>query len=176
MTLNQLLGERWALGARYRYTRSKLDMDYPALSNGISNAQYPGAVDNLAKSSVREVANFHEFSLYALYNHPCGFFARAEANWYQQSNSNFVTDGILSTADPVTGSVNPVLQTTDQALPSSDFWQFNAHFGYRFYRNRCEVSCGVLNIGGRDYRLNPVNPYADIPRERTFVVRCKLVF
>ena len=176
VTLNQLLGERWALGARYRYTRSKLDMDYPALSNGISNAQYPGAVDNLAKSSVREVANFHELSLYALYNHPCGFFARAEANWYQQSNSNFVTDGNLSTADPVTGIVNPVLQTTDQALPSSDFWQFNAHLGYRFYRNRCEVSCGVLNMGGRDYRLNPVNPYAELPRERTFVVRCKLVF
>ncbi|MEO6785446.1 MAG: TonB-dependent receptor, partial [Chthoniobacteraceae bacterium] len=175
ITLNQLVGDRWAFGTRYRFTRSQFNEDYPTLSNSISNAQYTGAVDNLAKSSTRDAANFHEISLYALYNHPSGFFARAEANWYQQSNDSFVTDGTLSTVDD-SGNVTPILQTTNQALASSDFWQFNVLAGYRFHRNQCEVSCGVLNIGGRDYRLNPVNPYAELPRERTFVVRCKLVF
>lgn len=174
-TLNQLLGERWALGARYRYTRSKYD-ETSALGSSTGNAQYPGAVDNLAKTTTRGTANFHEVSLYALYNDPSGFFARAEANWYQQSNANFITDGLQSYADPDTGMVTPILQTTNQGYPKSDFWHFNVLAGYRFHRDQCEVSCGVLNLMGQDYKLNPVNPYSDLPRSRTFVVRCKLVF
>ena len=175
ITLNQLLGEHWALGARYRYTRSKFDETSP-LAAATNNTLYPGAVDNLAKTAIHQSANLHELSLYALYNHPSGFFARAEANWYQQSSANYVTDGSLSSADPVTGMVTPVLRTTNQNFPQSDFWQFNAVAGYRFHRNQCEVSCGVLNIAGQDYQLNSVNPYSDLPRSRTFVVRCKLVF
>ena len=41
---------------------------------------------------------------------------------------------------------------------------------------RCEVSCGVLNLTNRDYHLSPLNPYDELPRERTFIVRCKLSF
>ena len=177
VNLNQLLGQRWALGARYRYTRSKFD-ETSALSSSssIANAQYLGAVDNLAKTAIRESGDFHELSLYALYNDPSGFFARAEANWYQQSNANYITDGIQSYADPDTGAVVPVLRTTNQGYPKSDFWQFNVLAGYRFHRNQCEVSCGVLNLNGQDYKLSPVSPYSDLARSRTFVVRCKLVF
>jgi hypothetical protein len=61
-------------------------------------------------------------------------------------------------------------------MAGDDFWQLNAQVGYRFYRNQCELSCGVLNIADQDYRLNPLNPYVELPRDRTFVVRCKLNF
>ena len=175
ITLNQLVGEHWALGARYRCTRSQFNETSP-LSSSTANTQYTGAVDNLIKTSIRESANFHELSLYALYNHPCGLFARAEANWYQQSNANSITDGVQSYLDPDTSTIVPVFRTTNQGHPKSDFWQFNVLAGYRFHRNQCEISGGVLNLMGQDYRLNPVNPYNDMPRTRTFVVRCKLVF
>ena len=39
-----------------------------------------------------------------------------------------------------------------------------------------EISVGVLNINDADYRLSPLNPYGDIPRERTAVVRCRFTF
>jgi hypothetical protein len=57
-----------------------------------------------------------------------------------------------------------------------DFWQLNLIGGYRFYKNQCELSCGILNIGGRDYRLEPLDPYNEIPRQRTFIVHCKFTF
>ena len=38
------------------------------------------------------------------------------------------------------------------------------------------VSVGVLNITDRDYRLNPLTLYAELPRERTAVVSVKINF
>lgn len=52
----------------------------------------------------------------------------------------------------------------------------NAFAGYRFHRNQCEVSCGVLNLADSNYRLEPLNYYLELPRERTFFVRVKLTF
>ena len=31
-----------------------------------------------------------------------------------------------------------------------------------------EVQIGVLNLTDQDYRLNPLNTYLELPRERTF--------
>jgi len=56
------------------------------------------------------------------------------------------------------------------------FWQFNAFTGYRFNRNLCEISAGVLNITGQDYQLSPLSPYYDIARKETFVLRCRFSF
>ena len=174
-TLNQLVGDRWAFGTRYRYTRSKFDSDIPELTSAIGNAQDPTQVDNLARIPRHDVSTLHNLSLYALYNHPCGFFARAEANWYRQTNHSIVTDGTLSTLDAAFVT-HPVLRTTSQGPLPTDFWQFNVLAGYRFNRNQNEISCGVLNLGDTDYRLSPVNPYDELPRGRTFVVRCKFTF
>ncbi len=174
-TLNQLAGDHWAFGARYRYTRSKFDSDIPELSSAIPNAQDPTQVDNLARVPRHDVSTLHNLSFYALYNHPCGFFARAEANWYRQTNHSIVTDGTLSTLDD-NFVTHPVLRTTSQELRPTDFWQFNVLAGFRFNRNQNEISCGILNLGDTDYRLSPVNPYDELPRGRTFVVRCKLTF
>jgi hypothetical protein len=43
--------------------------------------------------------------------------------------------------------------------------------GYRLRRGRGELSLGLLNATDTDYKLNPLNVYAELPRERVFAVR-----
>jgi outer membrane receptor protein involved in Fe transport len=61
-------------------------------------------------------------------------------------------------------------------LPGDDFFQHNLYVGYRLKRQRAEISLGVLNLADTDYRLNPLNAYAELPRERVFLVRLKINF
>ena len=89
----------------------------------------------------------------AIYNHPCGFFAREEAQWYGQNNSGY-TPG----------------------EPGADFWQFNAFVGYRFPRRKAQVTLGLLNLTGQNYNLNPLNLYNELPRTRTLALRLQLNF
>ena len=52
----------------------------------------------------------------------------------------------------------------------------NAQVGYRFRRNLCEVSAGVLNVADTDYQLSPLTYLRELPHERTFFVRCRFSF
>jgi len=88
-----------------------------------------------------------------LFNHPSGFFARADAVWYHQHNTGY----------------NP-------ELPESDFVQENVFIGWRFLQRRLEVMLGILDLGNHDYHLNPLNVYAELPRERTFIARLNFIF
>jgi hypothetical protein len=88
-----------------------------------------------------------------LFNHPSGFFAGAEALWTLQRNEGYTP-----------------------ALAGADFWQFNAFVGYRFPGRHAEVRLALLNIADQDYRLNPLNLTAQLPRERTLVVRLDFHF
>ena len=172
-TANQLFGDRWSLGIRYRLTHSELRQERPEVVTEIQSLADRGALDAALLDAHRHSeANLHEASLFAVYNHPSGFFGRAEANWYRQDNDDFVTSSIPPT-DPA-GQFGFV--TNNQGLPGDDFWQLNLSAGYRFYRGRCEISAGILNITDSNYHLNPLNPYFDLPRERTWFVRCKLQF
>lgn len=114
----------------------------------IPAAIFPGA-------DVTNAATLHELSLHANWNSPHGFFARLEANWYKQDLDD---------------------HPTQPARSGDSFWQLNAFAGYRFNRNLGEISLGVLNIGDTGYQLSPLNPYSDIPRERTAVLRCRVSF
>jgi outer membrane receptor protein involved in Fe transport len=144
ISAHQLLGQRWAVGARYRVSKATLDNSYPDIPSGIFG-------DLVAKQ--HQEGLLHEVDLSALYNHPCGFFSAGEAVWYSQDNSGY-----------------------SPSLPGDEFWQLNAFFGYRFFRRRAEVRLGVLNITDEDYRLNPLNIYSELPRERTLSVRLQLNF
>jgi outer membrane receptor for ferric coprogen and ferric-rhodotorulic acid len=93
-----------------------------------------------------------QVSLSAIYNHPCGFFAQGEAQWYGQSNSGYTSE------------------------PGADFWQFNAFAGYRFLQQRAEVTLGLLNITDQNYNLNPLNLYNELPRSRTLALSLRLNF
>jgi len=118
------------------------------------NSAFPAlatAANTLTVSS--QSADLHQFNVNALFNHPSGVFARAESQWYWQQNA---------------GSA--------RSLGDSSFDQVNLYLGYRFPRQRAEVTLGVLNVGGGDYHLNPLNAQPELPRERTYLARLRFRF
>jgi outer membrane receptor protein involved in Fe transport len=80
-TANQLIGENWSLGARYRLSQAVLNENFA----GATNLIIPGNVQ--PKQRLEAVLN--QVDLLMVYNHPCGFFAQSEAHWYGQSNSGY---------------------------------------------------------------------------------------
>jgi tetratricopeptide (TPR) repeat protein len=141
-TINQLVGDEWSFGARYQFTHSRLRRVFTEISTAVA----PGA-DHLEK------ATLHQAQLFGLYNHPSGFFARAEAYWARQSNVGYAPD-----------------------IPGDDIIQLNAYVGFRFRRNYGDITLGFLNLNDQDYKLNPLNYYNELPRARTLVVRARFNF
>jgi hypothetical protein len=119
----------------------------------LSNADLDDRTDRLAGSIFENEATLHQANFFGLFNHASGFFARADAYWVSQSNTKSVTP-----------------------LPGDDFWQFAVYLGYRFPRRQAEVRVGLLNITDTDYRLNQLNLYNELPRERTLVANFKITF
>ena len=107
-------------------------------------------------TNASDKATLQEISLYGNWYSPTGFFAHAEVNGYRQTLDDDPSSGISRSGD--------------------EFVQLNAWAGYRFNRNLCEISAGVLNIGDTDYQLSALNPYSDLARERTFFILCRLSF
>ena len=102
----------------------------------------------------RDVRAFlHQANLFTRFNHGSGFFSQFDAVWTQQSNQRY-----------------------SPGMPGDDFWQFNAFVGYRFLDRRAEIRVGLLNITDRDYRLNPLTLYLELPRERTLMASAKFYF
>jgi hypothetical protein len=110
-----------------------------------------------ATADIIDKAILHEVSVFANWNSPNGLFSRVEANWFSQRLHD----------DPNKFSA---------PRPGDDFWQFNAWVGYRFHRNRAEISVGMLNLTDADYHLSPLNPYGNIPRDFTGAFRCRFTF
>jgi hypothetical protein len=140
-TVNQLIGAEWSVGAQYRFAWAELEQRLPELAPTDSNHR-----------SV-ERGELHQLGGYLLFNHPTGFFARADMQWYWQHNRGYSPD-----------------------RPGDSFVHVNGFIGYRFPRLHGEISVGVLNITDEDYRLNPLNAYAELPRERVFAARLRLNF
>jgi tetratricopeptide (TPR) repeat protein len=149
VTANQLLGRDWSLGARYRLSQAVLNDNFPDVP--VTSPLL--GIDNTIVPSQRTKGVLQQLSLSAIYNHPCGFFAQGEADWYGQSNSGY-TPG----------------------EPGTDFWQLNAFVGYRFLHRKGEVTLGILNITDQNYSLNPLNLYNELPRSRTLLVSLQLNF
>lgn len=160
-TLNHLLGDQLAVGAGYHLARSELQTRNPELQDS-----------TIVTANTTDQATLQQLSLYADWNTPSGFFAHAEVNGYFQ---RFGQDDSYDAAR--TAASNDTDPANDLPVRfGDDFIQLNAWAGYRFNRNLCELTAGVLNIGDTDYQLSPLNPYSDIARERTFFVLCRLSF
>ncbi len=142
VAVHQLLGQDWAAGASYELSNAELGTAYPVVPASVSSAY-----------RYRNGATLNQLSLYALFNHPSGFFARAEAQWNGQFNYDYTP-----------------------ALPGDEFWQINLYAGYRFFHRHAQAQVGVLNVTGQDYELNPLNLYADLPRTRTFTASFQFNF
>lgn len=81
VSMNQLVGSHWSLGASYRLT----DADLSEHSRGLTPA--------LAAAMDRDwQATLHQVQLSGTVNLPCGFFAAAGAIWSQQSNRGYAPD------------------------------------------------------------------------------------
>jgi tetratricopeptide (TPR) repeat protein len=143
VTFNQLVGDEWSFGARYQVSYSNLQTIFA----DIPVAVLPDVADH------RQKATLHQGQIFVLYNHPSGFFARAEGYWARQSNVGYFPD-----------------------TPGDDIFQANLYVGYRFRRNFGDITVGFLDITDQDYRLNPLNYYNELPRERTLVVRARFNF
>jgi len=98
-------------------------------------------------------AELFQVNLFAHYNHPSGFFGQAQGIWSAQNNSGF-----------------------SPAEPGDHFWQCNAFIGYRLPGRRAELSVGVLNLNDRDYRLEPLTLYQELPHRRTAVMSFRFYF
>jgi len=142
VTVNQLLGDRWSLGAKYQISFSNLETIF---------REIPTTISPLGDS--RQKATLHQAQLFAIYNHPSGWFGRLEGYWARQSNVGYAPD-----------------------IPGDEIFQLNAYAGYRFRRNYGDITVGFLDINDQDYKLNPLNYYNELPRERTFVARVRLNF
>ncbi|MDQ6911520.1 MAG: FecR domain-containing protein [Verrucomicrobiota bacterium] len=162
-TANQLVGAGWSLGATYRINDVALTTRFPDLVESAAPANQAAV---RAATSRANTAFFQEARLFALYNDPSGLFARAEAIWTTQNNEGY------SAHDAVNN------QGVTIASPShgADFWQLNFYGGYRFPRNLGDVTVGLLNVTDQDYRLNPLNEYAELPRSFTVSVQARLNF
>jgi Flp pilus assembly protein TadD len=148
-TANQLVGREWSFGAQYRLSRAVLNDDFVDVPDGIPNY---GTIPFTPRQRLEGV--LQQINLSAIYNHPSGFFAQGEAHWYAQSNSGYTTP----------------------TEPGDNFWQLNAFAGYRFLHRKGEVTLGLLNINDRNYSLNPLNLYNEMPRSRTLALRVRFNF
>ena len=148
LSVDQLLGKQWSVGARYQVSRARLDLDYvdvnPATLRTVVQWPPQQTLDSL----------LHTVNLHANWNHPSGLFAILEGNWYHQYN--------FSGYSP--------------AAPGADFWQCNAYVGYRFWHRRAELTAGLLNLFDQNYQLEPLNLNNEMARSRTFLARLKLSF
>ncbi|MGA2749099.1 MAG: FecR domain-containing protein [Verrucomicrobiota bacterium] len=78
VTLNQLIGADFVLGAAYKITQS----DLHETLHGIP-------VSALASANQMLTATLQEIDTYLLFNHPSGFYAKFEAHWYGQNNAGW---------------------------------------------------------------------------------------
>jgi tetratricopeptide (TPR) repeat protein len=141
-TLVKLIGDEWSAGIAYRLTASELETAYP---------QIPVSIEPNAKQAQK--AELHQGLGFIQFTAPSGFFARAEADYYNQSNHGYAG-----------------------TEPGDAFTQVNLYAGWRFARRRAEITFGILNLGGDDYHLNPLTPYSELPRDRVFLTRLRFSF
>ncbi len=150
LNAHQLLSDDWSLGVRYRVSATDLNSVYTELAATPAAATFPRA------RSTTE-ALLQQVQIEARFHHASGAFGSCQALWTRQSE--------LSIRYPEVSA--------RQELGGDDFWQFNVWAGWRLSRRRVEVMAGLLNLTATDYRLHPVSLFADLPRERTLVLRVR---
>ncbi len=138
---HQLLGKFFSLGAHYRISDAQLDTLFPQINSSLGN------------NKSNQSGLLHLTSLALSFQHPGGWFASIEGQWWHQD-----------------------LREDSATVPGDDFWQANAMVGYRSPRRHFEASLGLLNLTDQGYRLQPINLYPDLQRQRTLAVRLQINF
>ena len=100
----------------------------------------------------RSAGSLHQWRTSMLFAWPESFFARAEFAWWEQHGRD-------------------ALAGVNDAFP-----QVNLLAGWQFRNRRGDLTIGILNLTGEDYRLSPINYYLEQPRERTLYTRLRFNF
>jgi tetratricopeptide (TPR) repeat protein len=82
LSANQLVGEEWSFGARYRASHAELRTHFPAIPNVVPTGTVPARTESEGM--------LHQVSLSAGYHHPSGFFGLADVLWNGQANQGAV--------------------------------------------------------------------------------------
>ena len=154
LSVDQIVGRDWVIGARYQFSRARLDTSYPDAPARVTNGDFAPDDEPILYSSRHTLeGDLHQIILRALFNHPSGFFAGTEGVWHGQQ-----------------------AESEESRLVSSWFWQWNARAGWRSPRRRVEASVGLLNMLNQSAGLHPVNLHPDPPQRRTFVAGLRFNF
>jgi tetratricopeptide (TPR) repeat protein len=146
-SISQLLGHDVSVGARYTLTAVDVSANdfSPLTGTFLQN---------------HENSTLNEFSLFANYYLPCGFFSTFQANWWVQHNAyNYFS----ATGAPL-------------SEPGADFWQCNIYAGYRFPRRHIELAIGLINLFNQDYNVDPVTYFLEQAHSRTLMASLKFNF
>ena len=76
--VNQLIGDEWALGARYTYTKGELDRSFPELTAA-----------GIGGFSSSESSDLHQAEAYLIWNHESGWYSRLNARFFSQENDGY---------------------------------------------------------------------------------------
>ena len=87
LTLNQLVGDEWSFGARYQVAFANLQTIFKDVPKSVVLPSGLRVAIPFADS--RQKATLHQGQVFALYNHPCGFFGSIEGYWARQSNVGY---------------------------------------------------------------------------------------
>ena len=141
---DQLIGAGGVVGIRYRVSEARLDESLTDL---------PASLPTDGSLSIRQNVKglLQTLDLHAAYTHSQGWYVGANATLYAQDNDGY-TPG----------------------LRGDTFWQCNLNAGWWLYRRKARLQLDLLNLTDQDYRLNPLNLHASLPRERTLVVSFKV--
>ncbi len=60
--------------------------------------------------------------------------------------------------------------------PGDNLWQSNLYAGSCFKNRIAEIRLSLLNVTDPDHHLNLLNPYCELPRERTLAASLKFNF
>jgi tetratricopeptide (TPR) repeat protein len=138
---HQILAEEWFVQGTYEFTRAGLATGWPAVP---ASADFP--------RTWRQESDLHRLGASVLYQRPDGWFGRIAATGHLQDNLGQWYPG--------------------DAVPTGDqFAHLNLFLGYRFPRHRGDLTLGLLNVGDRNYRLHPLTPFDEMPRERMLYLR-----
>ncbi len=149
LALDKLVGEQWSFGASVRGARTRLSDQFDDYG-----------------SVARRVSTLGEFGLRAGWNHPDGWFGTGMLRWELQdwrvSRDNTTDPGNASLASEQAGGAD---------VPFVDL-----RAGWRFPRNRAELSVGVLNALDRDYHIDALGGLPEFARGRVFTARFRFNF
>ena len=142
--VDQLLGAGGSVGIRYRASETQLDLSYPELPATLPN-------DGVVRPRQHMEGMLQTVQCHAAYTHRLGWYVGGDATFYVQDNDYY-----------------------SPGLPDDSFLQCNLRGGLWFLRRNARLQLDFLNVTDQDYRLNPLNLHASLPRERTLLLSLKV--